>query len=208
MVSGVDCGLGRVFSEPKPANDGIQYDRSLSFPSPFDSLARRSTVRRRNLLQGVCAAGVTSIGGCLGMIPTVGETTLGLFAVYNLDQGSGHTFSVRIDRDGTIVHRSSHELGAYDPASDSPSPPHAIVDCTWENIPGEYTVFVSRDGRDSKRYRIVDDALRPPECVIVYARYRDLRDTGTDEPSLDFVLDETNCAEVRSLPGGCPDAIP
>ena len=153
---------------------------------------------------GVLAA----LAGCLDSVPTVGETTLGWFAVYNLHQGSSHSFSVRIERDGTTVHRSSHQLAAHNPASDSPNPPRAIVDCTWENVPGDYIVSVSRDGGDWHQYSIVDTALRPPDCVIVYAKYGDLNDTGQVKPTLSFVLDETNCAEVRTLPGGCSDAAP
>lgn len=165
-------------------------------------------MQRRDLLRGAGAAGIASFAGCLEGIPTVGETTLGWFAVYNLDQESGHRFAVQIQRDGSTVHTSSHQLAAYDPDSEASSPPHAVVDCTWENRPGDYTVFVSRNGEDRQRYDIVKNDLRPPDCVIVYARYGKLQDTGGTEPSLDFVLDETNCVEVRMQSGGCPDAYP
>jgi hypothetical protein len=128
--------------------------------------------------------------------------------VYNLDRESGHTFAVRIERNGTVVHESEHEIAAYDSSSDESSPPHAVVDCTWENADGNYSVFVSRDEGDWHQYEIVDTELRPPECVIVYARYGELHHHGPDEPTIDFVLDETTCEEVRTLPGGCPDAVP
>lgn len=165
-------------------------------------------MQRRDMLRAAGAGGLAALAGCLDSVPGVGETTLGWFAVYSFHQGDSHSFSVRIERDGTTVHRSSHQLAAYDPASDAATPPRAVVDCTWENVPGDYTVSVSRDEGDWHRYRIVDTALRPPDCVIVYATYRELHDTGPDEPTLGFVLDDTNCAEVRTLPGGCPDAAP
>lgn len=165
-------------------------------------------MQRRDILRASGAGGLAALAGCLDSVPTVGETTLGLFGVYNFHQGSSHSFSVRIERDTTTVHTSSHRLAAYDPYSDAPTPPRAIVDCTWDHVPGDYTVFVRCDGGDWHEYRIVDTALRPPDCVIVSATYGELHDTGPDEPTLTFALDETNCAEVRTLPGGCPDAVP
>lgn len=157
-------------------------------------------VNRRGLLRAAGLLGVSSVAGCLGAVPSVGETTLGSFAIYNYHQESDHLFDVRIERDGTVVHESSHHLDAYD----SESPPHSAVSCTWDDVPGDYTVFVRSDGRDWHSFGVVDGAVRPPDCVIAFVRYGDDLGPSENPPTFTFVLDETNCSEVESDPGGCP----
>ena len=78
---------------------------------------------RRDVLRAAGLTGLLGLSGCTGAVPLVGETTLGMFAVYNYHQESDHRFDVRIERDGAVVHESSHWLRAFDPTAESASPP-------------------------------------------------------------------------------------
>lgn len=155
-------------------------------------------MNRRNLLRGgggLLAA--ASVAGCLDWVPTVGETSLGLFAVYNFDSDSGHRFDIRIERDGTMVHESTHQLEAYGSESE---PSHVVPSCTWDDKAGDYSVSVRRDGEEWHSYNVVQGELRPPECVIAYVQYGNLSGTSNE---FSFELDETDCSEVSSSEEGC-----
>jgi len=144
-----------------------------------------------------------SLVGCLDRVPTVGQTTLGWFGIYNQDETSGYQFDVRIERDETTVHESSHRLEAYDRDQFDRSPPHSVVSCTWENIRGDYTVFIQSNSHDRHEFGVLDGVVDAPDCVIAYVRCGDDVGPSDDPPELSLVIDETDCSEVRSLPGGC-----
>lgn len=163
-------------------------------------------VRRRDLLAGLGAAGVAGLAGCLDAVPTVGETTLGWFAIYNYDEARGYRFEARVERDGDVAHESTHEVAAHDPESESNSPPNAVLPCTWAHVPGDYVVSVRRAGGAWNRFDLVAGALRPPDCVVAFVRHGDDFGPSDDPPAFEFVLDETDCAEVASLAGGCEAA--
>lgn len=160
-------------------------------------------MNRRALIRSIPAIGFASVAGCLDRVPTVGETKLGWFGIYNFDEKSGHLFDVRIERDGNVVHESSHQVGAYqhDPSRDSP--PNSVVSRTWEDVAGDYTVFVRSDKRDRNSYGILEGVVNPPACVMSYVTYGDNFGPGDNPPQFEFVIDEDECSEVRSLPGGC-----
>ena len=161
---------------------------------------------RRDVLRAAGLTGLLGLSGCTGAVPIVGETTLGMFAVYNYHQESDHRFDVRIERDGAVVHESSHRLRAFDPTAESASPPNAVVSCTWNDTAGEYTVFVRSDSREWRQFDVIDgvaQTVRPPECVIAYARYGDDVGPSEDPPKFTFVLDETDCTEAQNDPEGC-----
>lgn len=161
-------------------------------------------MNRRDLLLTTGLGGSLSLCGCTGPVPLAVETTLGLFAIYNYHQEDAHQFDVRIERDGSVVHESSHRLQAFDAESDSP--PHAVVSCTWDDTPGEYVVFVRSDGREWKQFSVIDGvarSVRPPECVIALVRYGDETGPSENPPTFTFVLDETECTEALGSPNGC-----
>lgn len=161
-------------------------------------------MHRRALIRSIPAIGIASVAGCLDRVPTVGETKLGWFGIYNYHEKSGHLFDVRIERDGTVVHESSHRIEAFEHDADRDSPPHSVVSCTWKDIAGDYTIFVRSDNRDWHRYGVLDGVVNPPACVMAFVRYGDDFGPSDNPPKFTFVIDEDACTEVRSVQGGCP----
>lgn len=160
-------------------------------------------MNRRAHLRSLPVVGISSVAGCLDRIPTVGETTLGGFGIYNLHEES-HRLDVRIERDGRPVHESSRRIDAYESDPSEKSPPHDFVSCTWVNNSGDYTVFVRSDDRDWHRFGLLDGAVNPPACVISYVRYGDSFGQSDDPPAFTLEIEEYHCSEIPYLEGGCP----
>lgn len=68
-------------------------------------------MNRRALLGTVASVGTFATSGCLNqLLPADTSTKLELVAIENYDTENGHEFDVRVERDGDIVHRSSHSV--------------------------------------------------------------------------------------------------
>ena len=102
-------------------------------------------MNRRALLASLATGGTVSTAGCLGgLTGTRNESfQLGYVAVHNSTE-TAHRVVIRVTRDGTNVHRSTHEVAGQDgPVVDS-----AIPECDWGSTPGRYEVAVRIDERD------------------------------------------------------------
>ncbi|WP_423745027.1 hypothetical protein V5735_03075 (plasmid) [Haladaptatus sp. SPP-AMP-3] len=89
-------------------------------------------MQRRALLVSL-STGVTA--GCVGIFDAL-EATLGHFDVMNYDD-EPHVFRVRIERDGSTVHRFSRRVEHDDPIA------IRAADRTWGTTPGRYTLSLS-----------------------------------------------------------------
>lgn len=127
------------------------------------------------------------LSGCLNSP----STRLGYLAVSNWDDASGHRFDVTVERDGSVVHESSHRL---DPKEDD-AVHGTSVGCTWENVAGQYVVSVSVDDGSRTETNVGEQFDSPPECVVARVMYN---------PDFFDIYTRGQCDEViPSLDGGC-----
>lgn len=132
-------------------------------------------MNRRALLGSLGSLATAGLAGCLDDSPSLEPAaTLGRLSVSNRDDGSAHTFGLRVERGGTVVHESSHTVER----ATEPRIPGVVVDCTWDGVAGTYTVHARVDGgewnRVDRRERTVDlrdETDRSPECVAVDVQY-------------------------------------
>jgi hypothetical protein len=130
-------------------------------------------MRRRALLSA--AAGVT-VGtvGCLASIrgSNSQKAQIGWFGVHNVDPESSHIFTLIVERDGKIVHESSHEVDAAEYFDPGVAMSGAVADCTWGETVGDYSVRVRRDGEEEIEKSVSAFAAeRGAKCVVVAAEY-------------------------------------
>jgi len=125
-------------------------------------------MRRRAFLTTLAATGPGLGSGCLSSLDD-SALRLGYLDVANWDT-EPHRLEVRVARDGAQVHTSSHELSGRD----TDRIPSEVVDCTWDDMPGEYTVSGRAD--DGAR---TEQPLRPSavpdadaDCLAVGVWYR------------------------------------
>ena len=129
-------------------------------------------MNRRALLTSIGAATALN-AGCLSSIedklnPTV---QLGWLAAHNYDT-EPHLFELKVDRDGTKVHYSSHEIESRDGASLN----GAVAECDWGSTAGDYSVFVRVDGGRWVKESLTEFAIsrdRDIDCVIADADNHD-----------------------------------
>jgi hypothetical protein len=127
-------------------------------------------VHRRALLASVATAGVTSTTGCLDGLTGAQKTAfqLGYVQIFNLT-GTGHQFTIRVSRDGTEVHRSTHEV----PGQDGSVAESATPECNWGRTAGMYDVAVRVDGGDWDTVSSEDyDANEDCALALVEGMYR------------------------------------
>ncbi|WP_439025518.1 hypothetical protein [Haloarchaeobius sp. DT45] len=126
-------------------------------------------MKRRTYLSSCCATGAIGLTGCLdGYLPSGdGTTRLGRLGVSNEDEERGHEFRLRVERDGDVVHESSHEL-EKDPESQHEGS-GAAVDCTWGGRDGRYVVFARIDDSEWVEKELTEDYEQVPDCVIAVA---------------------------------------
>jgi hypothetical protein len=132
----------------------------------------RSDVSRRRVVGGAAAVGLGLLGGCLGDDAegrnqlNDGDSGAGSRLAYvrvaNWDAAS-HTFHVLVERDGEIVHWSSHELAGKD--DDIPT---ETVDTSWADEAGSFVISVRVD--DSGAWKTFDVAGRDGDCYGIEAR--------------------------------------
>lgn len=125
-------------------------------------------MRRRALLAAVGLSATVSTAGCLDSV--LGrELRLATVGVSNYDDDA-HRFDLRVDRDGEVVHRSSHELRGRDDDRVYGAAP----DCDWAGTPGTYEVSVRVDGGEwqSRSVAEVSDGWRDAvSCASTYVWY-------------------------------------
>lgn len=98
---------------------------------------------------------------------------LGWFGVHNADPESGHTFTLIVERDGKVVHESSHEVDAAEDLDPGVASDGAVAECTWGETVGDYSVRVRRDGEEEAEESISAFAAeRGVKCVVADAEYR------------------------------------
>jgi hypothetical protein len=161
-------------------------------------------MKRRALLGTVSAVGTVSITGCLDPV-SVGEsaTKLARLSVANFDTDSMHTIDVRIERDDSVVHESTHTI---DRAEESTAQ-SAVVDCTWDDVAGRYIVAARVSGATEwESFDLLNEAADSPDCVIARIQYGEFP-TSPDASSLTIDVRE-RCDEVgTNYVGGCPAYI-
>jgi hypothetical protein len=121
-------------------------------------------VSRRRLLAGLGTAGVAALAGCS---TAAGSSTSRLAYVRVANwHGQAHTVHVLVERDGDLVHWSSHELAAR--AGDITTQP---IEQTWADEQAEFVVRVRVD--DQRQWKVFDLAGREGDCYGVEARVND-----------------------------------
>lgn len=102
-------------------------------------------MNRRALLASLATGGTASTSGCLDSLAGAQNESfqLGYVAVHNSTEDA-HQIAIRVRRDGTNVHRSTHDVAGQDGAIvDS-----AIPECDWGSTRGQYEVAVRIDDGD------------------------------------------------------------
>jgi hypothetical protein len=160
-----------------------------------------SNVSRRQLVGGLTAAGVGLLAGCLGGDGEGGNqleggdgsggsgSRLAYVRVANWD-GLSHTFHVLVERDGDIVHWSSHELDGK--GSEIPT---ETVDTSWADDPGSFVISVRVD--DSDEWKTFDVTGRDGDCYGIEARVTDDGGQG-----LWYEEDPDSCTAGEMTSGG------
>ena len=135
---------------------------------------------RRALLASIGTLGTASLAGCVdsGLLSD-SSTTLRRLSVNNWDKTSGHSYSLRVERDGTVVHESTHDVGPSEDGILSGQ----TVQCTWEAVPGRYAVSVRIDGAEWHSFDVLDNIEATPDCVTASVEHQSTSD-GTDSPWL------------------------
>ena len=130
-------------------------------------------MRRRALLSAAVGVTVGSTG-CLASIRSSNRqmVQLGWFGVHNADPESSHTFTLIVERDGKVVHESSHEVDAAEDHDPSVASDGAVAECTWGDTAGDYSVRVRRDGEEETEKSISAFAAeRGANCAVADAEY-------------------------------------
>lgn len=138
--------------------------------------------RRRILLLTATA----SIGGCLSRNENNEESTLAWVVVSNHHDDS-HSVDLKIEWEGDTVLEETYDLPAHD--SDSDSVPSELVDWTWPDEPGRFTVSARQSGGEWSSVDPSDNDY--PDCYVVYVIVDEL--TGTVQ--LAPFTDEQFCSE-------------
>lgn len=150
----------------------------------------RATTRRR-LLSGVLGGGLAIFGGCLGASGGDGAAArLGYVRMANWHD-EPHTLHVLVERDGEPVHWTSYALES---ASDGVRT--ATLEQDWTGTPGEYVVYVRRDGRTS--WKEFEAGEGTGDCFGVEARVNEAGELG--------IWYEQKPAECESAAGDPTDA--
>lgn len=153
-------------------------------------------MKRRTLLASFGTVGATTLAGCLDSLG-FGEstTTLRQLTASNFDTSSEHTYDVRLERDGTVVHESTLTVEA---AEESITPSQS-VDCNWDAVPGSYTVSARVDDGEWQSFDVLEHYDTAPECVMASVTY-DFDSDGTPHLWLSI---HPRCEGFNIDPGYC-----
>lgn len=133
-------------------------------------------MQRRSVVTtlGILTAGGS--GGCLSRVREAVNPTvqLGWFGVHNADTESSHRFGLEVERDGEIVHSSSHTVeAAREYEGGGQHNDGAVAECEWGSTPGDYTVRVRVDGNEWVEESVTEFATsRDADCVVADAEFR------------------------------------
>ncbi|WP_157231412.1 hypothetical protein [Halostagnicola larsenii] len=120
------------------------------------------------------------------------SSRIGWVGVNNYDTES-HRFSVQVERDGSIVHESSHTIRG----SEDNVIPGEAVDCTWGDAAGTHRIRARVDGNEWVE-QSVDEAIDGSvDCVTARVNYGNLRSVALD------IFIRENCDAVPEYNGGC-----
>ena len=156
-------------------------------------------MNRRALLWTVATAGTFATSGCLNRLLSADTSTkLGLLAIENYDTENGHEFDVRVERDGDIVHRSSHSVKK----TVLPQISGLILECPWEFVEGEYAVSARVDTGEWLNQPLAAPFDTIPDCVISVVRYGSLRSEDIRLPPFAIEV-EDDCHVIAENDGGC-----
>ena len=102
-------------------------------------------MNRRALLASLATGGAASASGCLDSLAGAQHESfqLGYVAVHNSTEDA-HQIAIRVRRDGTNVHRSTHRVAGQDGAVVE----SAIPECDWGSARGRYEVDVQINDSD------------------------------------------------------------
>jgi hypothetical protein len=102
-------------------------------------------MNRRALLASLATGGAASTSGCLDSLAGTQKESfqLGYVAVHNSTENA-HQITIRVRRDGTNVHRSTHDVAGQDGAIVK----SAIPECDWGRTRGRYEVAVRINDAD------------------------------------------------------------
>ncbi len=152
-------------------------------------------MRRRTLLAALGgSATAAASAGCLARVEDALDRTtrLGWLGAHNRDV-EPHRFDLRVERGGTVVHESSHEIRGRD----GNYVHGAVADCTWGDADGRYRVGARVDSRDWtwESLSALDEAYRTPvDCATAGVEY------GDGEVSVRL---QAGCSQVAGYDGGC-----
>jgi hypothetical protein len=126
-------------------------------------------VSRRRLLAGLGTLGVGALAGCS---TAAGSSTSRLAYVRVANwHPDAHTVHVLVERDGELVHWSSHDL----PGRENEIPTRPITR-TWADEQSEFVVRVRVD--DQRTWKVFDLAGREGDCYGVEARVNEQGSVG------------------------------
>ncbi|KTG11096.1 hypothetical protein AUR64_05130 [Haloprofundus marisrubri] len=152
-------------------------------------------MNRRALLSSVGFLGASSLAGCLDRFPLSRSTTLGRLTVSNHDGDAGHSFGLRVVRDGEVVHESSHAVDRME----GDQIPGSVADCTWNPVAGRYVVSARVDEGDWNEFDLLKQVEKSPDCVVASVHYEP--GPNTDQPV--YVLVRADCDRYAGAVGYC-----
>ena len=129
-------------------------------------------------------------------MPFLEQIKLGLLAVHNWDDNAGHTFGLRVKRDGRLVHESTLDVEKMEGDFASGT----VADCTWDDVSGEYVVAVRVDSDEWREFNLLEATDGSPECIATYIQYGTYWGIDENDPLNLKVLD---WCDYGSISGGC-----
>ncbi|SFS49932.1 hypothetical protein [Halostagnicola kamekurae] len=150
-------------------------------------------MKRRSLLGSLGVTVVASSAGCVksALGPFDNSSRIGWIGVSNYDT-EPHQFGVRVERDDSIVHESSHAIQERKGNSLSGE----AVNCTWGKTAGTHRISAKIDETDWVEQSVAEAIDGSVGCVTARVTYGDSSDT------LEIVIRE-NCDDVPEYNGGC-----
>ncbi len=119
-------------------------------------------MRRRDFLGAVSVPAVVSLGGCQTLTNIIGGSVrLGAVVLENHDPDSTHQFDIRVERGGKTVHSGRYTVPASPPDYASGM---RLVNCTWDDEPGQYAAVARVDGGSWEKYEIQDEG--DADCLV------------------------------------------
>lgn len=134
---------------------------------------------RRSILCTLGCAVTVPTAGCAGIPVEYLDSKTKLFRLDLTDlSSSSHRFGIRVKRNDTVVHESTHTL-----EGDGESVFGTVGACPWMDTPGSYIV-AARLGDGEWKSQSVDEGVRGnPEYVVAHIIY-----DGWNKNQLTFVI--------------------